>query len=119
MHLPLPEFDPDPDPDPVALPERGVACWFGDVVQPHVDTDGLYRETRAKVARRRDQGCLTVEMEAAALFAVAAFRGATYAQMLYAGDDLSAEEWDHRGWDRHTSVRERLLELACGAALRR
>jgi uridine phosphorylase len=81
-------------------------------------TDGFYRETRARVARRRDEGCLTVEMEAAALFAVAAFRGAVYGQLLYAGDDVSAEEWDHRHWDRQTPVRERLLDLACGAALR-
>src|SRR5215468_3443827 len=38
-------------------------------------TDGLYRETPGKVRRRRAEGCLTVEMEAAALFAVAQFRG--------------------------------------------
>jgi len=38
-------------------------------------TDGLYRETRDKVASRVAEGCLTVEMEAAAFFAVAAFRG--------------------------------------------
>ena len=38
-------------------------------------TDGLYRETRGKVERRVAEGCLTVEMEAAAFFAVAAFRG--------------------------------------------
>jgi uridine phosphorylase len=81
-------------------------------------TDGLFRETRAKVARRREQGCLTVEMEAAALFAVARFRGATFGQLLYCGDDLSAGEWDHRYWDRHTSVRQRLFDLACGAAAR-
>ena len=47
---------------------------------PHVTgktwtTDGLYRETRGKVERRVAEGCLTVEMEAAAFFAVAAFRG--------------------------------------------
>ena len=81
-------------------------------------TDGLFRETRARVARRREQGCITVEMEASALFAVAAFRGAVYGQLLYAGDDVSAEQWDHRGWDKHTGVREHLLALACGAALR-
>jgi uridine phosphorylase len=78
-------------------------------------TDGLFRETRAKVARRRDEGCLTVEMEAAALFAVAAFRGVTIGQLLYCGDDLSTEAWDHRGWDGDTGVRERLFEIACAA----
>lgn len=81
-------------------------------------TDAFFRETPAKVARRREQGCLAVEMEAAAMFAVAAFRGATYAQLLYAGDDVSAEEWDHRGWDRATGPRDRLLDLALDAVIR-
>ena len=30
------------------------------------------------------------------MFAVASFRGAVYGQLLYAGDDVSAQEWDHR-----------------------
>lgn len=81
-------------------------------------TDAIFRETRAKVARRREEGCLTVEMEAAALFAVAAFRGATIGQLLYCGDDLSTETWDHRAWNKDTSVRQRLFEVACAACLR-
>ena len=40
-------------------------------------------------------------MEAAAFFAVAAFRGVTFGQLLYAGDDLSGDGWDGRGWDEH------------------
>ncbi len=81
-------------------------------------TDAFFRETPTKVARRRDQGCITVEMEAAAMFAAAAFRGAVYGQLLYAGDDVSAESWDHRDWDRHVSVREHLLDLALAAVVR-
>lgn len=81
-------------------------------------TDAFFRETVAKVARRREQGCLAVEMEAAAMFAVAAFRGAVYAQLLYAGDDVSATEWDHRHWDQQTSARDRLLDLALDAVVR-
>lgn len=80
-------------------------------------TDAFFRETPAKVERRRQQGCITVEMEAAAMFAAAAFRGAVYGQLLYAGDDVSAEEWDHRHWDRQASARERLLDLALDAVL--
>ena len=81
-------------------------------------TDAFYRETPAKVARRREQGCLAVEMEAAAMFACAAFRGATYAQLLYAGDDVSADEWDHRHWTTHAGVRDRLLDLALDVVIR-
>jgi uridine phosphorylase len=80
-------------------------------------TDAIYRETRAKAAARVAEGCLTVEMEAAAFFAVAAFRGITFGQLLYAGDDLSAEEWDDRGWLDHTEGRERLFLLAAEACL--
>jgi uridine phosphorylase len=80
-------------------------------------TDAFFRETRAKVERRRAEGCITVEMEAAAMFAAAAFRGAVYGQLLYAGDDLSDVEWDGRAWDKQHGVRERLLDLALDAVL--
>jgi uridine phosphorylase len=80
-------------------------------------TDGLYRETRGKLERRVAEGCLTVEMEAAAFFAVAAFRGVTFGQLLYAGDDLSGDAWDNRGWDSHASGRELLFRIAAEACL--
>jgi len=80
-------------------------------------TDGLYRETPAKVQQRKAEGCLAVEMEAAAFFAVAQFRGVQFAQILYSGDDLSGSEWDHRHWEKHTSVREKLFWLAAEACL--
>ena len=80
-------------------------------------TDGIYRETRAKVGLRRAEGCLTVEMEAAAFFAVAAFRGVTFGQILYSGDDVSSETWDSRHWQRETSVREKLFWIAAEACL--
>jgi uridine phosphorylase len=80
-------------------------------------TDGLYRETRAKVDRRVAEGCLSVEMESAAFFAVAAFRGVAFGQLLYAGDDLSGDAWDDRGWDEHASGRELLFRLAADACL--
>lgn len=59
-------------------------------------TDAVYRETPDKVALRKSEGCITVEMEAAALFAVARFRGVELAQILHAGDDVSGQEWDAR-----------------------
>ncbi len=80
-------------------------------------TDGLYRETAKKVQRRRAEGCITVEMEAASFFAVAQFRDITFAQLLYGGDDVSSENWDSRHWTSHTSVREKLFWLAAEACL--
>lgn len=81
-------------------------------------TDAFYRETRDKIARRREEGCVTVEMEAAAFFAVAQFRGVTFGQLLYCGDDCSGDTWDHRSWHSRVSVRERLFWLAAEACLR-
>ncbi len=81
-------------------------------------TDAFFRETALKVARRRAQGCITVEMEASAMFAASAFRGVVYGQLLYAGDDVSAGEWDHRHWDKQESARDRLLDLAFAAVSR-
>jgi len=87
------------------------------VVGPTWTTDGLYRETRSRVDKRVSEGCLTVEMEAAAFFAVARFRGVQFGQLLYAGDDLSGENWDARDWLEHADGREQLFWLAAEACL--
>jgi len=81
-------------------------------------TDGVYRETRTKIDRRRSEGCLAVDMEAAALFAVARFREVEFGQMLYGGDDLGGSEWDHRDWRDQASTCEKLFWLAVEACLR-
>ncbi len=80
-------------------------------------TDAPYRETPAKIAVRKQEGCLVVEMEAAGLMAVAQFRGVILGQVLYGGDDLSGMEWDHRSWQTRADVRENLFWLAAEACL--
>ena len=114
-------------------PSREVTADFGAVAAieatlkdhhiPYVvgktwTTDAIYRETPARIKRRREEGCLTVEMEAAAFFAVARFRGVSFGQILYAGDDVSGEKWDTRDWHTRDSVREKLFWLAVEAALK-
>jgi len=79
-------------------------------------TDGFYRETLKKRSVRLKEGCLTVEMEAAALFAVAQFRGIRIGQILYGGDMVVPEGWDHRDWGKRKDVRENLFWLAVEAA---
>ena len=79
-------------------------------------TDAILRETRARMLARKREGCLTVEMEAAAFFAVAQFRRVQFGQILYGGDDLAGDDWDPRNWNRH-QIRERLFTLAAEACL--
>lgn len=80
-------------------------------------TDGFFRETPGKVELRRSEGCLTVEMEATAFFAVAHFRGVTLGQVIYGGDDVGGEEWDSRDWIDRSSGREKLFWIAAEACL--
>ena len=80
-------------------------------------TDGFYRETAGKVRRRRREGCLVVEMEAAAFFAVAKFRNATFGQFLYRFDDVSGKKWQTGEWPAEYRLRERMFWLAAEAAL--
>jgi uridine phosphorylase len=82
-------------------------------------TDGIYRETKRRIARRKSEGCLTVEMECAALLAVARFRGVRLGQLFAAGDDVSGEEWDRRGYGSAEYVKfsDRVFWLAVEACV--
>lgn len=80
-------------------------------------TDAPYRETSARIARRREEGSVTVEMETAALAAAARFRDVRFGQYLYAGDDVSGEARDRRDYTAY-SGREGLFWLAVEAAAR-
>ena len=80
-------------------------------------TDAPYRETQAVIDARRAEGCLTVEMEAASLLAVAQFRRVLLGQILYAGDDLSGEHRDRRDWQSRQEIRGNLFWLAAEACL--
>lgn len=116
-HYLPPGFSVEPDEEATRvliehLDEAGVAHIQGRTWT----TDGFFRETPKKVARRREQGCITVEMEAAAFFAVSRFRAVRLAQMLYGGDDVSGAEWDPRQWhDRRHGIRGELVDIAFSA----
>ena len=105
-------------PDGIAAIERVLKKHRHDyIVAKTWTTDAPYRETPSKVQLRKSEGCLTVEMEAAAFFAVAQFKGVVFAQMLYGGDDVSGDKWDTRSWQDRESVREQLFWLAAEACL--
>jgi purine-nucleoside phosphorylase len=95
---------------------RTRCTWY--LVGKTWTTDAIYRETPTKIAQRRAEGCITVEMEAAAFFAVAQFRGVRFGQLLYGGDDVSGAAWDNREWHQRADTREKLFWLAAEAVLR-
>lgn len=57
-------------------------------------TDAFYRETAEKAARRRAAGCVCVDMECAAVAALAQFRGKEAFQFFHASDNLDGGEWE-------------------------
>lgn len=82
-------------------------CWT---------TDAVFRETRDRVARRREEGCTVVDMEASAAIAVARYRGVRHAHLLLAADSLAGPEWEHRGWTTARAARDGMFGLALAAA---
>lgn len=75
-------------------------------------TDAFFRETRARIEKRKSEQCIMVEMEAAAFLAVAEFRNICFGEILYGGDDVSGEVWDSRSWNKRVDIRENLFWLA-------
>lgn len=63
-------------------------------------TDAFYRETAAEIKKRKSQGAVSVEMEAASWAAVAKFRGYKFAQLLYFSDAVK------QGWQWHANKEE-------------
>lgn len=74
-------------------------------------TDAIYRETKNKVEKRKNEGCICVEMELASMLAVAQFRKVELAGLLYSGDNLDGDKWEYRDWTKQESLQEKLLYL--------
>ena len=72
--------------------------------------DTPYRETFAEARRYSEQGVLTVEMEAAALFAVGKYRGVEVAALLSISDSL-AEALGEDPWKPQFHLRRNLAGL--------
>ena len=83
-------------------------------------TDAIYRETRGNFEKRKSEGCISVEMECAAVQAMCDFRGLDAYFFFTCGDLLDAPQWDSRrkeGQKEHTQHDpghfDIALELAC------
>lgn len=73
----------------VACQSRGFSYRTGGVWT----TDAPYRETRVMARNLTRSGVVAVEMEAAALYAVARYRGLRAASLMVVSDELGGEGW--------------------------
>lgn len=80
-------------------------------VGPTWTIDAIYRETKAEVERYAEEGVLTVEMEASAVFAVADHRGVDAGAMFVVSDYLGSAEWEPKFHLTETDM-QRLGETA-------
>ncbi|PKO14086.1 MAG: uridine phosphorylase [Chloroflexi bacterium HGW-Chloroflexi-10] len=112
-HYLAPAREVECNPQVVEKIEAGLNEFGIDYIKAKTwTTDSFYRETEKKIELRKSEGCVTVEMEAAAFFAVARFRNVKLGQILYGGDDLSSVTWDNRKWHDRTEIRENLVDIA-------
>lgn len=63
---------------------------------PTWTTSAVYRETIPEIERYAEEGIVTVDMEAAALFAVAEYRDVEAGALFTVSDYLGPDEWDPR-----------------------
>ena len=82
--------------------------------------DAPYRETRNKVLKRKEQGCICVDMECSAMFAVSEFRKKDLFQFFYAADNLDSVKWEQRslGNNDRLSEKEKIIYLALDLAIK-
>ena len=79
--------------------------------------DAFYRETKAKVKRRKDMGCRVVDMECSAMIAVAKFRKVHFGQLFYSADNLDSNYWDPRNLRNYSlERRHHMIPLAIACA---
>jgi len=103
------------DPTLTAALTSALSPGGGDVRAGRTwSTDAPYRETREEVASYQAEGVLTVDMELAALLAVAEARGVAAAGVLVVGDSLAGGTWHP---PERLDGMERSLERAYRAAI--
>lgn len=89
------------------VPYEDVRIWT---------TDGFFRETPRMISLRRSEGCSAVDMECAALAAVAKFYGVKFAEILYSGDRLDQNgNHDERAWLHDREARDIAFLMALSA----
>ena len=82
-------------------------------------TDGFYMETVNKANARREEGCLTVEMESAGLQAICDYYGYELYVFFFGADLLNADSWDKGslGNEKEFDIQKETFKVALDVAL--
>lgn len=95
-------------------------CGYSYVKGKTWTSDAIYRETIPAIRRRRQEGCLAVEMECASMLAVSQYRKIPFLQFLYGADNLSSDTWEIRDLELYgitNAQKYMLLAFECGLAM--
>ena len=84
------------------IPFKIGKCWT---------TDAFYRETEKNLQKRKNDGCIAVDMECSAMQAVCDFRNYELFYFFLSGDLLDAPEWVEEGL-RDANHRPQNFEIA-------
>jgi uridine phosphorylase len=92
-----------------AIPFETGKCWT---------TDAFYKETKTEMKKRRQEGCMVVDMECAGCQAVCDYYGWGFYEYFFADDLLDAPVWDkgdigtENAKDHHLAFFELALRIA-------
>ncbi len=90
------------------LDRKGIKSFLG----PVWSTDGVYRETRAKLRRFRAAGVMAVDMETSAVLSLAKYRKVEAASGQVVSDVLTESGW-RQAWRDQSLVENTKLLLEC------
>lgn len=116
---PSPEIEADPHYIRI-LEKVLIDCGYSYVKGKTWTSDAIYRETRTAIKERRQEGCLTVEMECASMLAVSKYRNIPFIQFLYGADNLSSDTWEIRDLNLYgltNAEKYMVLAFECGIAM--
>lgn len=116
---PSPEIKADPR--SVRILESILSdCGYPYIKGKTWTSDAIYRETLPLIRERKQDGCIAVEMECAAMMAAAKYRHIPLIQFLYGADDLSSDIWDIRdlaSYGLTNAEKYMVLAFECALAL--
>jgi hypothetical protein len=110
----LPFSRPAPGEKPEGWVEQDQG-WSGAPIFDQRETVSRCSDFRSAFTRL-EEGCLVVEMEAAALLAVGKFRHVPVGVYLSAGDDIAGSKPNESRWRKDLELHANLLRLAASAA---